>query len=234
MLNRITDDVDATAEQAQLAEVIGSFGIAATRTRDTYDTLIHATQTCPGRSGNRGNPQSGARLVLAPEQVLHSPPRLARLMRERRVSYADLPPAVLSLLDGEELPGLRVLITGGEELPSEVARHWVRPGLRFVNAYGPTETTVNATCQELDRDMVPPPVGGPVPNYQCYVLDPQLNPVPVGVIGELHVGGAGVARGYLNRSDLTRERFITDPSVPARAPGCTGPGIWSGARPTAR
>ncbi len=160
---------------------------------------------------------AGARVVLAAAQTLHSPPRLAALMRERGVTFTLLPPAVLSLLAGEQFPGLRVLMTGGEELPSEVARQWVRPGLRFVNAYGPTEATVIATYHELDGDVFPPPIGLPNwPNYQAYVLDARLNPVPAGVLGELHVGGAGVARGYLNRPELTRERFIADPFAPGQ------------------
>ncbi len=124
-----------------------------------------------------------------------------------------LPPAVLSLLDDEPFPALRVLLTGGEELPGELARRWRGRDLTFVNAYGPTEATVMATYQVLDSGSpVPPPIGrANRPNYQVYVLDPQLSPVPAGVIGELHVGGAGVARGYLNRPELTRERFIPDP-----------------------
>jgi amino acid adenylation domain-containing protein len=154
----------------------------------------------------------GAKVLLASAETLHSPPRLAALMRESGVTFVLLPPAVLSLLGEEKFEDLRVLMTGGEELPSEVARSWVRPGLRFVNAYGPTEAAVIATCQELDGSVYPPPIGRPnLPNYRVYVLDAQLNPVPAGVLGELHIAGAGVARGYLNRPDLTDERFIADP-----------------------
>ena len=154
----------------------------------------------------------GARVVLASGETLHSPGRLAALMRGAGVSFALLPSAVLSLLGGEDFPGLRVLMTGGEELPSEVARCWVRPGLRFVNAYGPTEATVIAAYQELDGSVYPPPIGGANwPNYQVYVLDGYLNLVPAGVVGELHVGGAGVARGYLSRPGLTSQRFVADP-----------------------
>jgi amino acid adenylation domain-containing protein len=155
---------------------------------------------------------AGARVVLASAQTLHSPPRLAALIRDAQVTFAAIPPAVLSLLTSEEFPGLRVLITAGEELPSEVARSFTRGGLRFVNGYGPTEATVLATYAELDGGAYPPPIGLPTwPNYQAYVLDRYLNPVPAGVIGELHVGGAGVARGYLSRPGLTAGRFIADP-----------------------
>jgi acyl-coenzyme A synthetase/AMP-(fatty) acid ligase/acyl carrier protein len=156
---------------------------------------------------------AGARVVLAAPETLHSPPRLAGLLRSAAISYVLLPPAVLSLLDDEPFPALRVLMTGGEELPSELARRWAGRDLTFVNAYGPTEATVIATYQVLDAGTpLPPPIGlANRPNYQVYVLDGQLNPVPAGVIGELHVGGAGVARGYLNRPELTAGRFIADP-----------------------
>jgi amino acid adenylation domain-containing protein len=156
---------------------------------------------------------AGAKLVLATPETLHSPPRLAALLRDARITFAALTPAVLGLLPGGDYPSLRILMSAGEELPSALARRWTRRGLRLVNGYGPTETTVLATYAELGPGTpLPPPIGFPVwPNYQAYVLDPHLNPVPVGVIGELHVGGAGVARGYLNRPDLTRERFIPHP-----------------------
>ncbi len=91
----------------------------------------------------------------------------------------------------------------------------MRPGLTFVNAYGPTEAAVIATYAELDESTpLPPPIGRPMPNFQVYVLDTDLNPVPVGVTGELHIGGAGVPRGYLNRPELTSQRFIPDPFTP--------------------
>jgi amino acid adenylation domain-containing protein len=157
---------------------------------------------------------AGARVVLAPAQTLHSPPRLTALMRDRAVTFACLTPSVISLLGRASFPALRVLMSAGEELPSELARRWAaRPALRFVNDYGPTETTVNATFMELDpATALPPPIGRPYwPNYRAYVLDRQLSPVPAGVTGELYIGGAGVARGYLNRPELTRERFIPDP-----------------------
>jgi amino acid adenylation domain-containing protein len=155
---------------------------------------------------------AGASVVLTPPDTRHSPPRLAALLRDARITFTCLPPAVLSLLDGQ-FPELRMLLSAGEELPAELARRWAGRDLTFVNAYGPTEATVLSTYQVLDADSpVPPPIGrANRPNYQAYVLDRQLNPVPAGVLGELHIGGASVARGYLNRPELTRERFIPDP-----------------------
>jgi amino acid adenylation domain-containing protein len=158
---------------------------------------------------------SGAKVVLGHDDTLHTPRRLAGLMRTAGVTFACLPPAVLGLLTGYEFPRLRTLLAAGEELPSELAVQWVRPGLRFVNAYGPTETAVIATYGEVDASTrLPPPIGLPAANYQAYVLDAGLRPVPAGVIGELHLGGIGVARGYLNRPELTTERFIPDPFRP--------------------
>jgi amino acid adenylation domain-containing protein len=155
---------------------------------------------------------SGGTAVFGSRQTLLSPPQLAELMRAERVTFACLPPAVLNLLTGEEFPDQRVLISAGEELSTELVRKWLRPGLRVHNGYGPTEVTIGATMMELDADNItPPPIGLPKPNYRAYVLDTHLNPVPVGVAGELHLGGPGVARGYLNRPELTAEKFIDDP-----------------------
>jgi amino acid adenylation domain-containing protein len=155
---------------------------------------------------------SGATLVLGTPDVLLSPPRLAELIRRAGITLMCLPPAVLALLADEPFPELRVVIAGGEKVSAGLVNSWVRPGLRFVNGYGPTETTVGATMYECRADGIDPaPIGSPLPNYRAYVLDQHLQPVPVGVAGELYVGGAGVARGYLGRPDLTAQRFVPDP-----------------------
>jgi amino acid adenylation domain-containing protein len=160
---------------------------------------------------------AGARVILAAPATLHSPPRLAALIRDRHITFACLPPAVLALLPGEQFPHLRTLLSAGEELTSDLLRAWLRPGLEIYNGYGPTEASIGSTFMKLDASTpLPPPIGRPKPNYRAYVLDGYLNPVPVGVTGELHIGGAGVARGYLNRPDLTKERFIPDPFTPGQ------------------
>jgi amino acid adenylation domain-containing protein len=153
---------------------------------------------------------SGATAVIGSRETLMSPPRLAELIR-RGVTFACLPPAVLNLLTGQEFPELKILLSAGDELSSELVRAWLRPGLHFYNGYGPTEASIGAAFNELDGTKFPPPIGHPKPNYQCYVLDGHCHPVPVGVVGELHIGGAGVARGYLNQPELTAQRFIADP-----------------------
>jgi acyl-coenzyme A synthetase/AMP-(fatty) acid ligase len=161
---------------------------------------------------------AGAKVVLAPPETLHSPPRLAALIRSSKVTFACLPPAVLSLLTSEEFPDLHTLLSAGEELTSDLLRAWLRNGggtMEFYNGYGPTEAAIGSLYMKLEPDIqLPPPIGRPKPNYQAYILDEHLNPVPVGVTGELHVGGAGVSRGYLGRPELTKERFIPDPFRP--------------------
>lgn len=155
---------------------------------------------------------SGATLVLASSETILSPPRLVDLIRTAGITFMCLPPAVLNLIADEQFPALRVVIAGGEAFSSALVKKWARPGLRFINGYGPTETTVGATMAECHDDGIdPPPIGLPLSNYTAYVLDSRLEPLPVGVAGELYLGGAGVARGYLNRPELTRERFIPDP-----------------------
>ncbi|NUR30213.1 MAG: amino acid adenylation domain-containing protein, partial [Catenulispora sp.] len=155
---------------------------------------------------------SGGAAIFGSRETLLSPPRLAELMRAEKVTFACLPPAVLNLLTGEQFPDQRVLISAGEELLPALVAKWLRPGLRMTNGYGPTEVTIGATMMELSPDDInPPPIGKPKPNYRAYVLDAHLNPVPVGVAGELHLGGPGVARGYINRPELNAEKFIEDP-----------------------
>jgi amino acid adenylation domain-containing protein len=157
----------------------------------------------------------GAKVVLAAPETLHSPPRLAELIRDAHITFACLPPTVLNLLTGEDFPELRTLLSSGEELSSELLKAWLHIGAEIYNGYGPTECSIGSVFMKLEPSTpLPPPIGRPKPNYRAYVLDAHLNPVPVGVTGELHIGGPGVARGYLNRPDLTRERFIPDPFRP--------------------
>jgi amino acid adenylation domain-containing protein len=129
--------------------------------------------------------------------------------------------AVLDVASEEELAeasrNLRAVLVGGEALSAGLLSRTARavPGVRVWNLYGPTETTANATACEVTADGVAGRgyvrIGRPVANTAAYVLDGRMRPVPVGVSGELYVGGVGVARGYLNRADLTAERFVPDP-----------------------
>jgi natural product biosynthesis luciferase-like monooxygenase protein len=138
-------------------------------------------------------------------------------LRRHHVTHFQCTPSLARVLaaDADSLDALRPLrkfLVGGEALPPDVARR-LTPNLDgdLINVYGPTETTVWSTAAVIDRSGGPVTIGRPLANTQVYVLDPRRRPVPVGVPGELYIGGDGVARGYLHRPDLTAERFVPDP-----------------------
>jgi acyl-coenzyme A synthetase/AMP-(fatty) acid ligase len=107
-------------------------------------------------------------------------------------------------------PHLKMLC-GGEALPRELANQLLAKGGELWNMYGPTETTIWSSAAQVARDDAAIDIGQPIANTQLYILDPHLQPVPMGVAGELHIGGLGLARGYRNRPELTAERFVPDP-----------------------
>ena len=156
---------------------------------------------------------------LIPRPMLLDPELLADYWQRERIATAYLPPTLLEALIGawEAKPAracLRRLLVGVEPIPAALlARYYaLAPDLHIVNGYGPTETAVCATLHRgslADTGIVP--IGHPVPGYAVYVLDPALQPVPVGVVGEIYIGGAGVARGYVGDAALTAERFVPDP-----------------------
>ncbi len=157
---------------------------------------------------------AGGSMHLATDQSRLSPLRLAQLIRDQKITVAILTPPIATLLAPEAgtFSDLRVIIVGGEAFSSELVRAWARPGRRFYNGYGPTEATVTVTLNELQGDEGSvPPIGRPMVNQRAYVLDAHHNLVPVGVPGQLYLGGVGLARGYLNRPELTAERFVPNP-----------------------
>jgi len=156
---------------------------------------------------------SGGTLVLAQQHEVISASDLKQLIHQQGVSAAVLPPSMLSLLDPNDLPKLRTVVSAGEACPPSIAAKWA-PGRRFINGYGPTETSVAATFYPVSASLPGTntiPIGRPSQNKSLYVLDQKLRPVPVGVPGVLYIGGVGLSRGYLHRPDLTAERFIPDP-----------------------
>ncbi len=165
---------------------------------------------------------SGAAVVFRGEEI-PPPAAFARWIGEREITVLDLPTAywhawVAGLAEaGIELPGsLRLVVVGGEEALASSFATWRQVGgdwVRWINTYGPTEATVVATAYEPAPGAVPAtlPIGTPISNVQAHVLDSRLRAVPIGVPGELCIGGLGVARGYLGRPGLTADRFAPDP-----------------------
>jgi amino acid adenylation domain-containing protein len=151
----------------------------------------------------------GACLCLVEEDSLLPGPGLSGLLQDLVITNATLPPSTLQAMPDSDLPALRTLVVAGEACSSELVRRWSGP--RVFNAYGPTETTVWATVAECSNHDLSVPIGKPICNTQDYLLNSKMSPVPIGVPGELSIGGVGLARGYLNRSDLTAERFVPDP-----------------------
>jgi amino acid adenylation domain-containing protein len=161
---------------------------------------------------------TGACLVVARPGGHQDPAYLVSLIREQRVTTMHFVPSMLHafLLEPnlEQCTSLKRVICSGEVLPADVQkRFFARLGAELHNLYGPTEAAIDVTywaCQRASRDLVVP-IGRPIANTQIYILDEAMQPVPVGVAGELYIGGVGVARGYHNRPELTAEKFIHDP-----------------------
>jgi len=167
---------------------------------------------------------SGGKLVLCDRDFLLVPQKLYELMRQQKIDFAEFVPAVLRNLiqyleeSGQRLDFMKIVVCGSDSWYAseyEKFRQFCGPETRLINSFGITEATIDscyfesATGNLAGEQLVP--IGRPFPNTQLYILDTSLQPVPIGVPGELHVGGAGLARGYLNRPELTAEKFIANP-----------------------
>ena len=152
---------------------------------------------------------AGAALCLAEGGELEPGAALGETLAARRITHATLPPTALHLMSPGDLPGLGTVISAGEACPAETASAWAA-GRRFWNAYGPTETTVCATARrcEVGEEVT---IGRPLPGFSVHVLGAGQEPVPIGVAGELAIGGPALARGYHGRPALTAERFVPSP-----------------------
>lgn len=151
----------------------------------------------------------GATVCPVPYETLRSPAQFRAFLNDLKITVADVTPSYLRLFDGAALPTLRILITGGEApFPSDVRTYAAH--LRYYNAYGPTENTITSTMAQLSADA-PYSAGRPLPNTSVHVCDPDGNPVAPGVIGELWLGGCGLAQGYVGRTELTAAAFVSTP-----------------------
>ncbi|MFJ1864454.1 amino acid adenylation domain-containing protein [Streptomyces sp. NPDC088097] len=156
---------------------------------------------------------SGSTLVLATDAERVDVDRLQALLAGHAVTVADLPPALLPLLDPAGLPALRFLSTGGEAPSGDAVDRWATGGREVWNAYGPTEAAVSVTMHRVSPPSHGriPPIGRPMANHRAYVVDRGLRLLPPGATGELCVAGAGLARGYAGRAAMTADRFVPDP-----------------------
>ncbi|MBD0689284.1 non-ribosomal peptide synthetase [Streptomyces sp. CBMA123] len=159
---------------------------------------------------------AGAILVVPPDGPWLGA-ELAAVLDEQRITHALIPPAALATVPEGAGRRLRTLIVGAEACPAELVDRWA-PGRRMINSYGPTEATIVATWTgPLTAGSGTPTIGGALPHTRAYVLDARMRPQPAGTDGELYIGGAGVARGYLGRPGLTAARFLPDPFGPPGA-----------------
>ncbi|MET9956203.1 amino acid adenylation domain-containing protein [Streptomyces sp. NPDC006339] len=194
----VVNFIDSTRELFELTPADRVLGFASM----TFDVSVFETFSAL---------LTGARLCLATEDERLSIDRLQSLMERAGVTVIDLPPTVMPLLAPERFTDLRIAFVGGEAFSGELVNRW-NPGRRLFNGYGPTECTVTMIVEECPGTWdTSPPIGLPMTNHVAHVLDRDLRQVPIGVPGELVIGGAGLARGYLDRDELTAEKFVPDP-----------------------
>jgi len=192
LLHAMREHTAITEEDSLLAVTTLSFDIAAL---ELYLPLI-----------------AGARLVLASRETAADGESLSECLADCRITLMQATPATWRLLieAGWQGSGKLRVLCGGETLPRELADQLLARCPSLSNLYGPTETTIWSSAERV-RANQPISIGRPLANTEIYILDGALNPVPIGVPGELHIAGAGLARGYLNRPELTAEKFISHP-----------------------
>ncbi|MFF3869762.1 amino acid adenylation domain-containing protein, partial [Micromonospora sp. NPDC001898] len=156
---------------------------------------------------------SGARVVICSRDDLLDPRRLTDLIAKEHTTHAFCPPTNLAAIDPTDCPSMSCVTLAGEPIPPRMAQRWMTAGTRLINAYGPAEASIACTWYDTKAgwNSTYVPIGWPMPNRQIRVVDPHLNLAPMGVPGEILITGNGVAHNYLNRPELTTQRFITDP-----------------------
>ncbi|SFM81373.1 non-ribosomal peptide synthetase terminal domain of unknown function [Pseudonocardia ammonioxydans] len=160
---------------------------------------------------------AGATLVVGPTDSRRIGAELGEFLADTGVTVLCCVPTLLATIP-RELPALRTLLVGGEACPAGLVERWARPGRRMLNTYGPTEATVTATWGELEPGR-PVTIGRPVPSYSVVILDDALREVAHGEVGEICIGGPGVAVGYVNLPERTADRFVRHPAAPPDGDG---------------
>ena len=192
LLNSIKQKPGLTAEDVMLAVTTISFDISVL---EIFAPLI-----------------VGAQLVVISREVAADGAKLQQAIDKYGATFMQATPITWQLLVAENsFKNKLKIISGGEELPQELAKKLLSIDRELWNFYGPTETTIWSTSCHIERSDRSITIGKPIANTKVYILDKHLQPVPIGVPGELHIGGVGVARGYLNRPELTAEKFIDNP-----------------------
>ncbi len=155
----------------------------------------------------------GGRVVIASREIAVDGTRLSQHINNSQATVMQATPATWRILIDAGWEGSKQLkiLCGGEALPRELANKLIEKSAALWNMYGPTETTIWSTVHQVSSTEGPVLVGRPIANTRIYILDHYMQPAPIGVPGELCIGGAGVARGYMNRPELTQEKFIADP-----------------------
>ena len=193
------------------------FGVDTETVLDHLPLLDRLRVEAQGPSAEVGSVSGDGAPTSPPVLEGPAPATVPELIARYGVTHLQCTPSQASLIVAEPggalaLASLHHLLLGGEALPAPLARRVREAGpIRITNMYGPTETTIWSTTYEAGEEVGVVPIGRPIANTRVYVLDDARRPVPVGVAGELYIGGRGVARGYLERPELTAERFLPDP-----------------------
>ncbi|MDM1553026.1 amino acid adenylation domain-containing protein [Chryseobacterium indologenes] len=175
---------------------------------------------------------NGATLLISPQKALFNLDLMEEIIKKYQVSIVHFIPSILNRIVEQNiklLEGVQKLLTGGDQVSAAqvniVMKHY--PDMEVYHAYGPTESTTFSTLYHVKKQYTIIPIGAPFFNRKIYILNEKGNPVPIGVIGEIYVGGEGVAKGYLGRNDLTEERFFDNPFLPSERMYKTGDlGVW--------
>ncbi|WP_145333574.1 non-ribosomal peptide synthetase [Paenibacillus xylanexedens] len=151
---------------------------------------------------------SGATLYVEKKENIISD--LLHMLREKKITAAILPPSMLRAVEYKSLPHLKTITTVGEACSKELVEIWGE-GRNFINGYGPTEATIGSTLGVITKHTDKITIGKPIPNKKIYIVNSNMQLQPIGVSGEIYIGGAGIARGYWNKPDLTKEKFVNNP-----------------------
>ncbi|WP_339801534.1 amino acid adenylation domain-containing protein [Paenibacillus sp. FSL R5-0744] len=167
---------------------------------------------------------AGAKLYIPSKETILDPQRFVDYIGKNKLTVLTLPPTYLSTIESKQLKGVRLLITAGSAIHPELAERYMQE-MNYVNAYGPSEATICATVwipavSKIENSVIP--IGKPIPNAEVYITDVNGHLQPIGIAGELCIGGAGVGRGYLNRPELTAEKFVENPYRPGERMYRTG------------